>query len=416
MSIGEARAIVLLGDQGACIPAILLVRAEIADAGCEFINPCPLSGKIRAHVSAFLAPLAKVLAANRGKSIGGFRLSFSLPESAHLHGERIEIGGRSADLAVVLAMVSVAVNEPLSDDVAATGQIADGKGRVGMVHGLEEKLTLRDSAVSTVLVPDWKNDALFARLYPQEFVDLRTAVKGASMRIVVVSDANAAFDRAKAKPRAVPSVPRATEEAKKSSVPRVEGTISVSDDDRRRARDLVTRCSESALVAAIDRPLEERFAAFLPEAREIESSPELLTSVERLLRHLGIAAGSELVRSVEAERLVHSAFAAEGGTPGALRMLRQGRAGGIRGVLIGVLEHLKVERRQNYVRGTMAEIVDPVDGENRLQLVNALLAEYQPLLPPALELAPAEELANDPARLVLAICAAVSQVTRGFTS
>lgn len=415
VTTGNARAVVLLGEKSALVPATLAVHAAVADAGCKFLRPCPLARNVRTHVSTFLVPVAHSLMRARGRPVGGFRLSFSLPAAAHLHDEQIKVEGHSADLAIVLAMVSAALGEPLSAHVAATGQIVDEKGRVGMVRGIAEKLQLRDSTITTMLVPDWKNDALFERLYPQEYVSVRTAIKGSSRRIEVVSDAVNAFEQAKLAVCGVQGGAPKTDERYQTLSHGFQTASTVRADDRARARNLITQCSEFALRETIDRPIDEKFATFRPETTVVDTSPEMLAVVERLLRHLGIAADNDLFRSMEAERLISTTFATVGGTMGALRMIRHGRDGGLREVLNRTVGQLKDERRQLFVRGALAGVIDPADGEDRLRLIQALVAENRALLPPETELSTAEELAHSTERLVMTISAAASQVTRVFS-
>ncbi len=413
-AIGEARAIVLLNEQGARFPVALRVRATPASKPCEFERSSVLSRDVRSHCRKVLVPLAKRMVAELGGSVKGWRLLAALPPAAQLHGEAIVVEGNSADLALCLAMVSAGLGEPLAAGLAVTGQISGGGDEVGLVRGLEHKLQLADPEITRVLVPAWADDAVFAKLYPDEYAAVRTAVKTTRRRVIAVRDAREAWQCAR-----VPASPRAREELSEFHGPstiqaKVIARHNVTEAERTMAREVVGQCSESLLVGTVDRPVEERWAMFRVGVVTPETAAELLKVVEQLVGHLEPGYGSPMTASIEAARLIKEAFVEEGAMTGALRRIRDGTEGGLRGVLNRIVARIITERREEVVRGVLTKMVDPADGDARLRLVRGLLAEYETLFPPEVELAPPEMLANDPARLVLAINSASNRIQRAF--
>lgn len=413
MNVGEARAVVLLGDQGTVIPVSLLIQAEHAREGCVFQAPCPLSEGVRDHVRDVVATLVRDFTQPHKGSKTGWRISASLPASALLYGQQISIDGHSADLAFAVAMASAILNRPVRTDLAMAGQLVPKSRKVEMVDGLESKLTLDDASVAEMLIPDWRGDRLFRRLRPQEFVSVRTEVKASARRIVEVRSLDEAFSYASQPPKKSPKPDEP--EGKRKTTSRVPRCSAVTIQAREIVREVLLACSESALAREIDFPLEQRFASFAPRRQRVVNSRMFLGRLSALLSHLGFHKHSSVGRATEAVRLVDKAYGAEGGFEAALKAVRSGQDGGLRVVMSKVIDQIRKEQRENRVQAVLARLDCPLDGKARLQLTRALLRECPELTMAHPELAPNQQLAHRLESLVLEVVAFRHRIQRRFS-
>ena len=113
----------------------------------------------------------------------------------------------------------------------------------------------------------------------------------------------------------------------------------------------------------------------------------------------------------EANVLLESAFAREGGRNEALSMAMTGIKGGMRRVLDMMTDQYRRQREKAYVDAVIAEAIDPLDWESKTAFVRELLAKNQGLLPPELANEPVARFADKCAELVRAYAAATSHVT-----
>ena len=187
-------------------------------------------------------------------------------------------------------------------------------------------------------------------------------------------------------------------------------TTSSSERERKMVRRLVKLCSNQELERRIDMPLDRSLGAFRPTALTIRAPQDVIMACAALLCHLDREQFSASSAQISSARLIDEAF--DGGLATHFRAFRDGTNGGVRALFLGVVERLKRERRDIYVRGVLGSAIDPNDGAQRLRLTSALLAEYSGLLPA--DIGSPEQLANRLPELVLEISAIKARLHRNF--
>lgn len=179
-------------------------------------------------------------------------------------------------------------------------------------------------------------------------------------------------------------------------------------------RELREQCSIAHLAFHIDAPIDARLATFTQKCCRVRSPRQLCAVVLKLLRHLDAERYAGTLGLMEAARLVEAVTKPEGGIGGAFPSIKEGTQGGLYGLLARVVACIKQERRHLYVRGLLRQSIDPSDGEQRLLLAQAFLAQCAPLF---LQGAPtAERIANRLEDLVLDISQTSYQLNRTFAA
>lgn len=387
MVVGASTALVLLYEQGTAIAAPLFIRAQRIDTGIEFVEPFPFEQKDRDRIRTELTNLALAVSGQRC----GWRLAAVLPASATLFGERVSIHGASADLAILLALVSAAMATPLRQDLAMSGGV-NTQGQVTMVRGIPIKLGVNANEIRAVLIPDWKADHLFTGLYPQEAAAISVSVKAAPHAVTVVRTVSEAFGVATKEPTIAAAIEPAQE--RPGHAPPRGPACRVSQQDRALLHRFLERCSDAQLRLTIDAPIEQRLASFAPHGSDAFAA---------IVEFLTPFFADERARDMEAARLLELATQKLGAT-----------AYGIRDLLLHAARSLKEERRRHLVLGLVTQTVDPLDGEQRLALAHACLDEFASLFASTESLAAPEQLANRLDELLLTVVSAQDHLARIF--
>ena len=112
----------------------------------------------------------------------------------------------------------------------------------------------------------------------------------------------------------------------------------------------------------------------------------------------------------EANVLLESAFAREGGRSEALHLSKTGLKGGMMYVLSRMVEEYRRQRQKEYVDAIVAEAVDPLDWGSRVALVQEFLTSHGQALAPDLASQPAARYVDKFPELLRAYVAATDHV------
>ena len=134
-----------------------------------------------------------------------------------------------------------------------------------------------------------------------------------------------------------------------------------------------------------------------------------------MLRQIQVFPNDAKARRIEATRLIEAAFAREGGFESALTGVLRGHDGGVRTVMSKVIEQIKVERREEYVRGVLSGLAQPFDGKSRLELTRAFLLECPELTAAGSDFMEPEKLALRLESLILRLLALRARIRRAVS-
>jgi len=104
----------------------------------------------------------------------------------------LEISGFSAELPVLVAMLSASLELPLSQNAVSTGHIASSNGDIGAVIGLPEKVkaAVKEKSSKIFIYPDPARDRSIAEFTPDEFNRIKHELDALrdSIELLAVSD------------------------------------------------------------------------------------------------------------------------------------------------------------------------------------------------------------------------------------
>ncbi|MCK4341190.1 MAG: hypothetical protein KAY37_05640 [Phycisphaerae bacterium] len=131
-----------------------------------------------------------------------------------------------------------------------------------------------------------------------------------------------------------------------------------------------------------------------------------------VLRRTGVVAGSVIPQSVAAAALdlLDRAFTRIGGSPAAFAEARDATRGGLRYVLDLMADRYKYEEQAKYVRGVLAEALDPLDWNMKVAFMRALLKRLAPHLPSEIRSQPPARFAKNWEKIVQAYTQSFGQI------
>ena len=131
-----------------------------------------------------------------------------------------------------------------------------------------------------------------------------------------------------------------------------------------------------------------------------------------VLRRTGVVAGSVIPQSITAAALdlLDRAFNRIGGSPAAFAEARDATRGGLRYVLDVMADRYKYEEQAKYVRGVLAEALDPLDWSMKVAFMRALLERLAPHLPTEIRSQPPARFAKNWEKVVQAYTQSFGQI------
>ncbi|MBL7223989.1 MAG: hypothetical protein ISS72_09050 [Candidatus Brocadiae bacterium] len=181
---------------------------------------------------------------------------------------------------------------------------------------------------------------------------------------------------------------------------------------------VIAEISAETLAEGIGLPIDSARAAYvLPDATidSYDDFHELIVGFHlALLRRTSVPLdpADSHGAAAEAYALLERAFADHGGPEAAWAEARHGTRGGARFVLDAMTEQLKSEHRARHVGRVLKEAVDPLDWDERVAFMAALLERLAPHLPAGLRSAPPERFARHYEAIARAYVRSLDPVTQ----
>ena len=201
-SIGRARAVLVFGAGEAATAAVSAVVARVRrGAGRDrllFTGPAVYEQKLISHLRQTVLPvvdqIVQRLTAHRRRAtrLKTFEVSTVNLGAASTAEVGLSISGYSADVPVLLSLLSAVLRIPLPQDVVTTGHVASSGGDIRFVASIPAKLAaaIQDPSVSRFVFPALDADASLQGLSPAERDRLKAAINEAKggIRMAAVSD------------------------------------------------------------------------------------------------------------------------------------------------------------------------------------------------------------------------------------
>jgi len=172
--IGRVKTVFVSQDDSekGVISAIVAREAERQEGGrrLRFLGTVKFTEPVRKHVRATILPIIDRIADTLGLSRKNFEISAVNLGAASAQDVGITVSGFSADVPIILAMLSEALQIPVSDNFVATGHIASVEGDISAVKGIpvKAKAAKKDNSIKWFIQPNFEKDESLKALFPDQ--------------------------------------------------------------------------------------------------------------------------------------------------------------------------------------------------------------------------------------------------------
>lgn len=189
---GRARAVVVTGGQA----VLTHITAQTATLGLaeriRFVGSAGFDSTTQAHLRTVVMPVVDQLRGLVGLSPVDFEIGVANLGATAQHNLTARITGFSADVPVLVAILSAGFGLHAADDIAATGHLSSVDGEIAAVCDLPAKIAAlrRDRTVARFVHPDLSVDQSLAVLTPGQLQQANDAIVAAraDVRLLPVRD------------------------------------------------------------------------------------------------------------------------------------------------------------------------------------------------------------------------------------
>jgi len=188
-STGRARTVLVFDVDNNTRAVISSVVAHVKDhtngERISFTGPVTFEESTIEHIRDTLAAITDNIMDLLGLDKKNFEISVVNPGGVSVSDLSANVSGFSADVPVLLAMLSAALDIGISDDIASTGHIASSDGDISVVKAIPAKISAAsdDKSIRRFIYPALDNDRSVAILSPVERVKTEAAVINAKGRL-----------------------------------------------------------------------------------------------------------------------------------------------------------------------------------------------------------------------------------------
>jgi hypothetical protein len=174
-AIGRTKTVLVTesGTHSMGVVTEIIARASSGDGAdrLTFIGPSNFDARSKKHLKSVVLPVVDAVTDRLGLPRRSFEVSVvNLGATASI-GVGVGIGGFSADLPLLLALLSSSTGVAIRQDLVSTGHVASPDGDIASVRGIPAKLdaVLASPGVSAFVYPDLEKDSSLALLTPDEY-------------------------------------------------------------------------------------------------------------------------------------------------------------------------------------------------------------------------------------------------------
>ena len=151
---------------------------------------------------------------------------------------------------------------------------------------------------------------------------------------------------------------------------------------------IIEEADPDRLEHDISLPIDLAREQFYLESTTVESYDELIHVLSRFYRHMHTQQHPDQPMpdegriTTEAIALARNAYAPPHSFEELVRNARKGTNGGLRTILDTLTDHLKVEAKQNQLLKVFNEAIDPLNHEQKTELMKLLMERHKNTMPP----------------------------------
>ena len=170
--VGRANTVLVFNHKTAVI-SVIVVRGRKRPAGRKrlcFCGSVEFSLSVKTHIRKVILPIIDRISDTLGLARKTFEISAVNLGAASAMDVGVTVAGFSADLPIMLAMLSVALQVYISEDFVSTGHIASVDGDISAVEGIPAKLeaVLNAGTINHFIYGDLEKDKSLKVLSPQQ--------------------------------------------------------------------------------------------------------------------------------------------------------------------------------------------------------------------------------------------------------
>ena len=173
--IGRTKAVVVFNKTDNLIGVVSEIVVRISsDVDAErliFRGPVYFKERILNHIYSIILPLVDRITEHLGVPNSNYEISIVNLGAASSIDRGIEISGFSADLPILLTLLSSSLHVPLKQDIVSTGHVSSLDGDIAPVRGIPAKIdaVLDTPGVSAFVLPELEKDRSLKILTPNEY-------------------------------------------------------------------------------------------------------------------------------------------------------------------------------------------------------------------------------------------------------
>lgn len=193
---GRARTVLNFGHgeeaKGVISTVIAHTHDYAKDNRITFVGPVILDKATIEHIRYILIPIIDSILDSLGLEKKNYELSIVNPGAASVFDLGVEITGFSADVPVLLAMLSAALNMPVPEDIVTTGHISSSDGDIAVVKAIPAKVAacIEEKSVHSFIYPEIDRDSSLAMLSPVEKEKAQIALINAKGSLKISATSN----------------------------------------------------------------------------------------------------------------------------------------------------------------------------------------------------------------------------------
>jgi len=202
--VGRAPTVLVFGssDDGKAVVSAVVAKVspKTTDRRLVFVGPAVFDRKVAEHLNETVLPVVDGIVellrpgADLNTAVKCFEVSIVNLSAASVGDIGLSVSGYSADVAVLLALLSATLKMPMPQDIVATGHVASCHGDIRPVASIPAKLAAaaEDPSIKKFVYPSINSDMSLKTLSPNEQENIRVAVieARAHLRPVAVADVN----------------------------------------------------------------------------------------------------------------------------------------------------------------------------------------------------------------------------------
>ncbi len=195
-TIGHAKTVLVFGDNEQARAVVSSVVVRLCESDCQervrFIGPVAFEESTARHISEMLLLIVDHLLEGLGLSRRNYEIAVVNLSAASVLDIGTRISGFSADVPVLLALLSASLQMPIPDDLLSTGHVASPTGVIRAVRAIPVKLAAAaaDGSIRRFVYPLLDQDHSLEALSPAEYRRAADAITNApeTLQMIGVGD------------------------------------------------------------------------------------------------------------------------------------------------------------------------------------------------------------------------------------